>query len=266
VQLSADGRPLTQKVVETSPAGAEVSFTFKPDKSGLVVYRVSLPELPGELTTRNNARDVALMVEEKPRSILLLAGRPSPESAFFKRALALDPRFKLTSQELRRKSETFKLSEDDLARHALVVACGYAREDFPPDGEARLASFVRRGQGSLVLLGVAPEEVESLYAGELGKLMPGVKPQVRVGEFKRLPLLLTPLGIRHPVTMVSSRTSASATRPSWMSASAFSIVRSTWIGAESFRGAGAEATSSAAAGAIQAMSRDQSSRGVRVFR
>lgn len=203
VTLSVGGRPIQQRVGDLATGEAEVRFTFKPEGAGLAVYRVSVPEAPGgELTTQNNHRDVALWVEEKPRSLLLVAGHPGPEVAFIKRAIVSDPRFALTVNVLQKKADLLRLDRGLLARHEAVVVAGYSRDDFEAGSEALLSAYVRRGEGSLVVLGVAPDEADALFSGELGAVLPGASTRGRPPEGQRLPLVLTPLGARHPITTV----------------------------------------------------------------
>lgn len=202
VSLSAGGRLLEEKGVELAGGTGTIKFSVKPDRAGLIQYRVSLPRVEGELSHRNNTRDVAVLVEEKPRELLLLSGQPSWETAFLRRVIAADPRFSLEARELKLKGQKFDFSSTDLAKHRLVILSRFASRSFKEGQIPSLLDFVQKNEGSLLILGTSPDDVEDLCGSELSRVLPVGKPEGRWETPRRMNLILSPQGLRHPVCTV----------------------------------------------------------------
>ena len=63
------------------------------EKIGVVHYRLTLSELPGEVTYRNNARDIYVEVLDGRQQILLVANAPHPDIAALKTAIESSKNF-----------------------------------------------------------------------------------------------------------------------------------------------------------------------------
>jgi hypothetical protein len=202
VTLAMQGRTLETQTVELAEGAGSVRFTIKPEKPGLNVYRVALPQQPGELSHANNTRDVSVFVEEKPREIMLVSTQPTWETAFLRRALSQDPRFVLRAHELQLKGKQFEWQAQDLAKHRMVILNRFHHAAFQQGQMSALADYVQRGEGALLVLGTTPEDAEDLFNSPIGKVLPVQSPEGRWETPKRLNLTLTPLGIRHPACTV----------------------------------------------------------------
>ena len=152
VELSEDGATLGSKQINLSGTGEEVRVT----------YSVSVPQAAGELSTANNSRVVVTTAMKGKIRVLLLAGRPSWDFAFFRRELAADRNVDVESVVRRRGSPVSDIegspprSRAELFDYDLVVL-------FEPDWSAPLVSpewlraFARDRGGGLLLAGIPRE-------------------------------------------------------------------------------------------------------------
>lgn len=62
-------------------------FVIPADKTGIIHYRISLSNLAGEATYKNNTRDIFVEVLDGRQKILLIAHAPHPDIAAFKSAI-----------------------------------------------------------------------------------------------------------------------------------------------------------------------------------
>ena len=87
VTLEQSGRTLDQRPVRLPDGPGEVSvdLTFEPEQAGLQQVTVRVPELAGEVTTRNNAQSTSLRVLESKRQVLLLGAAPAPDVSALRR-------------------------------------------------------------------------------------------------------------------------------------------------------------------------------------
>ena len=202
VTLSAGGRAIEEKLVELTGGIGTARFTIKPTTPGLNVYRVSVPQMPGELSATNNARDVSVFVEEKPREVFLISTQPTWETAFLRRTLASDPRFALHSAELKARGKSFEWTPADLARHRLVILNRFESTAFSPGQLQALLDYVQKGEGALLVMGTTPESTDDLFNSSLAQVLPVGKPEGRWDNPKRLNVTLTPLGAKHPACSI----------------------------------------------------------------
>lgn len=202
VTLSSGGRAIEEKLVELAGGVGTAKFTIKPTQAGLNVYRVALPQVPGELSATNNSRDVSVFVEEKPRELFLISTQPTWETAFLRRALASDPRFVVRSAELKKKGAAFEWNPADLARSRLVIVNRFETAAFKEAQVQALVDYVQKGEGALLVMGTTPESSDDLFNSALAQVLPVNKPEARWENPKRLNVTLTPLGAKHPACSV----------------------------------------------------------------
>jgi hypothetical protein len=70
-------------------------FTIPADKVGIEHYRISLSNLPGEITYRNNVRDIFVEVMDGRQKILLVSNSPHPDAAALKTAIENNKNYQL---------------------------------------------------------------------------------------------------------------------------------------------------------------------------
>ena len=92
VTLQQDGRILDRKVLVLERGTREyaVPLSFVPAKEGVQKFTVAVSTLPDELTDRNNAMSFFTKVLKSKMKVLLVAGSPSQDVAFLRRALEGD--------------------------------------------------------------------------------------------------------------------------------------------------------------------------------
>lgn len=85
IQLS--GNTLERKVI----------MHFVPEKEGVFKYQVEIPKLEGELTALNNDKTFYVKVLKSRMKILIIAGSPSADFSFLKRAFQSDENIEVTA-------------------------------------------------------------------------------------------------------------------------------------------------------------------------
>ena len=92
VTLQQGGAVLDRKVLVLQPGTREypVSLSFVPAKEGMQKFTVAVSKLAGELTDKNNAMNFFTKVLKSKMKVLMLAGAPSQDVAFIRRALEGD--------------------------------------------------------------------------------------------------------------------------------------------------------------------------------
>jgi hypothetical protein len=87
-------------------------FVLPANKVGIAHYRVSLSNIEGEITYRNNVRDVFVEVLDGRQKILLVANSPHPDIAAFKSAIESNKNYQLDveyAETLTKKLDDYSL-------------------------------------------------------------------------------------------------------------------------------------------------------------
>jgi len=92
VELRCDGQLLATRTVSLSGDQPETDMTlqFRPHTPGARRYQVTVSRLPGEQTYENNRAEFFVNALASKMKVVLIAGRPSYDTAFLSRALASD--------------------------------------------------------------------------------------------------------------------------------------------------------------------------------
>jgi hypothetical protein len=182
----------------------EVTFTFRPDSSGLYKIEAELPALPEEASTANNTIETRVFVEPRRRRALLLADSPTWETAFLARRFAADDRlqFSVRYRALAGRAgyTGWPATYDSLAAYDLI-----AFADLPParwEGIATQIERCLRERGAGVLFCIGPQAAKSTWTDLQARLAgvswradpPGV---LTISE----PVHLTEAGRYHPVAL-----------------------------------------------------------------
>lgn len=227
VSLWREGELVSQQTVDvTASAGGgasgKVTFEFVPDQVGEFVYSVSVPEDPSETLRDNNRSEFILRVVRDKIRVLLVAGRPSWDQRFLRRALRSSPNVDLISFFILRTPTDFQdVPNDELSLipfptnelfntelHTFDVVV-FDNFDYRPYHMGYLLQNVRdhvHNGGALVMFGG-----ESSFAGgaygqtPLADVLPV---QVSEGTFDAKPFVpvLTPAGEKHPVLRLGAST------------------------------------------------------------
>ncbi|NNF04155.1 MAG: hypothetical protein HKN17_06790, partial [Rhodothermales bacterium] len=148
VSLLSDGDVLENQSVPLPPDGSEstVDFAFEANEPGSRSMSVAVTRLEGEVTWRNNTAGTSIQVLDQKKSILLVAGAPSPDVAALVRLLEADENADLTT---RIQSGPGRYLEGgmpaDLSEYDLLLLVGYPGQVNDPADSRRLADAVGEG-------------------------------------------------------------------------------------------------------------------------
>lgn len=195
----------------------EVRLKYVPKREGMHRYKVETPARSGEVSPANNTQMFAVRVLKEKMKVLLVAGRPSFELTFLKRALESDVSLDVTPVVLSLErfpgrlgagGPSFPDSESNLAAYDLVVLLDVAGREFEESRASRLARFVTERGGALFVLGGA--RAFDLSTGPLAGVVPFVTPSAT--RSYRGPILagLTDVGRSHPVTRLETDADSNA--------------------------------------------------------
>lgn len=176
VRLTEDGREIGRARLPAPATGAEAvaEMLVIPSRPGLAVWTATVDSTAGEITTSNNARQVALQVAPGRLGVLVLSAELNWDLTFLRRALAGDSSLALDTRVRERGAwralETGRPappSAADLRGRSVVVLDGIAPAEIGPEFDRALVSFARAG-GGLLLLGAAPPGIRRFAGGRMG--------------------------------------------------------------------------------------------------
>jgi hypothetical protein len=177
VRLMDGDRELAHATVLAPGSGAEAVADLRvtPSRAGLAVWTAHVDSIPGELTTRNNARQVALEVAPGRLGVLVVSGGLNWDLAFLRRAWLADSGLRVRTiardrgawRTLENGRPAGPPSAADVRGSAVIVLDGFVPNE-RPDFDAALASFVRQGGGLIVLPG-SPPGITRYSTGALGR-------------------------------------------------------------------------------------------------
>jgi hypothetical protein len=201
VSLRDESRELAHATVISPGPGAEAVAELRatPLKPGLAVWTARVDSIAGELTTRNNARQVAFPVAPGRLRVTLVTTGLNWDFTFVRRALVADSSLELKTYirtpsgwRVEPHGNAAAPGEADLAGAAVVVLDATSPAELGPAFDAALVRFVERGGGLLVFGGPSPG-LARLQTSRLGALL-----GVQVAA-------ITPLRAAQPVPAVEAR-------------------------------------------------------------
>jgi uncharacterized membrane protein len=202
--------PVQAQTVDLSSLHAAAIFHIQVTGTGALRYRVSLPQLPGELTYANNTRDVTVEVQQRALHVLYFTQELGVDYKYLRTELGSDPGVAFTAmyrvlqdqytvqgdrtgyQDL---STGFPDKDDILKRYDCVVLGSFAANLFTDAQAQTLLKYVENG-GALILLGGDASFGRGGYAdSKLAPLMPWMitndEPELATGSF---PVTISPSG------------------------------------------------------------------------
>ena len=165
VRLLGDGREIGRATAIAPGGGAEATVEFResPGRAGLAVWTARVDSLAGEMSTRNNSRQVALQVAPGRLGVGVLTSGLNWDLAFLRRALLGDSSLALTTWVRERdgwraleRGRGRQPAPGELGGLAVVVLDALDPASLDPALDRALSSFVRGGGGLLVLGGPVP--------------------------------------------------------------------------------------------------------------
>ena len=155
VRLTVDGQTQDAQEVELPSGTAElpVNLTYTPPEAGLKRLQVSVTEIDGEATVRNNTAAQSVRVLESKRRVLLLAGAPSPDVAAARRILQRDADTELTVRVAMQNGEYLGGAlPEDLSEFDALVLAGYPSRAVSDADVRRVVTVIDDGRPVLFLL------------------------------------------------------------------------------------------------------------------
>lgn len=197
------------------PVGEDLELPITLRHGGANVIQFTLPEQPGELTTRNNAAVVQINGVRDRLRVLLVSGEPHAGERTWRNLLKSDASVDLVHFTILRPPEkqdgvpvnelsliafpTRELFLDKINEFDLIIFDRYKRRGILPAIYLdNVRQYVEDGGALLVAAGPDFATAESIYRSPLSEILPG-EPSGLVREELFLPEV-TDLGQRHPVT------------------------------------------------------------------
>jgi len=165
VHLLDGARELAHTSVPAPAGGTEAIADLRvtPTVPGLAVWTAVIDSLANEITTGNNARQVAVEVTPSKLGVLIVSAELNWDLTFLRRALAADSSLAMDARVKERsgwrsrdKPRAGAPTASDLGGLSVVVLDGVAPAEVSPAFDAAVIGFARSGGGVLVLGGDAP--------------------------------------------------------------------------------------------------------------
>lgn len=232
--LAIDGADPTRHRV---PVGETLELPLMIAHAGQNVVQVTVADLPGELTARNNTAALSVNGLRDRLRVLLVSGEPYAGERTWRNLLKSDPAVDLVHFTILRPPDKYdgvptdelaliafpteELFQDKIGDFDLIIFDRYAERGLLPAAYFdNIARFVEDGGALLVAAGPEYATVESLSQSPLGRLLPA-RPTGRVIDQPFTPSL-TEEGLRHPVTqglpgapVEMEGEGAASARPGW---------------------------------------------------
>lgn len=178
LRLMDGTRELDRATLLSPGPGAETEATFgvTPVRPGLAVWSAVLDSMDGEITTDNNARQVAVEVTPGRLGVLIVSAGLNWDLSFTRRALLGDSSLQVTTLTRersgwrnvdRRRAESAP-GPASLRGQSVVILDAIPPAAVSPEFDAALARFVRDGGGLMILGGPLPG-LSRFRAGVLGE-------------------------------------------------------------------------------------------------
>lgn len=197
------------------PIGQDLELPVLLPHAGMNVLQISVPEVAGELTGRNNAAVVQINGVRDRLRVLLVSGEPNPGERVWRNLLKSDPQVDLVHFTILRPPEkqdgvpvselsliafpTKELFVDKIRDFDLIIFDRYAMRGILPQSYLQnVVDYVRAGGTVLVAAGPEFGTVDSLWRSPLAQVLP-VEPTSQMIEEGFRPKV-TEIGQRHPVT------------------------------------------------------------------
>jgi uncharacterized membrane protein len=226
VTLKEGDRVISIEEVPIDPVSkdAKVRFTFTPKSIGRKVYTVSIPVLSGELIRENNQKSFVVDVIIDKIRVLHIAGSPSWDVRFLRKALKRNPNVDLVAFFiLREASDLVFASQNELSLIPFPVDEIFGKEletfdvvifqnfDFRPYGIygyhlKRLRDYVAEDGGAFLMIGGDKSFGSGGYGGTpISEILPvelDYIPTQQAFSKTELQAKLTEIGARHPVMKI----------------------------------------------------------------
>jgi hypothetical protein len=182
VTLGGEGKTLDQRMLTLQPGTREytVPLTFAPGKEGMQKFTVDVSQLPGEISYLNNRSSFYTKVLKSKMRVVLIAGAPSPDVAFVRRALESDKNIALKTFIDRGNGEFYEgpLNAKALNGSECVILVGFPG---PTSSPASIPAILSAVNGEAAILFILSRTTDLQKARLLEPVLPMIVP-VGAGE------------------------------------------------------------------------------------
>lgn len=199
VSLFERGVLLTSTNVDLPAGTAEIPIDVfhVPTAEGLHRYTVSVTNLDGEATYRNNSESFAVRVLQNKKRILLLAATPEPDVSAVRQVLATNPNMEVTPLIQKSRGSFYNQAfPDSLENFDAVILMGYPGPTADPAVVQRIASAIADGLPAFFILS-RQTDLRS-YKANFGDILP-VTPRVLRTNFVESTINPSSEGLQHPL-------------------------------------------------------------------
>lgn len=202
VGLYDDGREIGRQRVDVRDRRQTqtLQFAVTPSAEGVRKLTARIMPTQGEFTDRNNVVSDFLQVRSKKRTVVLVAGAPSPDVAFVRDALASDPAVSVAAFMQRQGSTYYGTvpTRASFTDAVAIVTVGFPNASTPPDVVAMVAEAVKGGRS---LFWIASADVDYAKLGPLAEYLPFRVMASRPREFP-VTADVTPSAVADPIMRV----------------------------------------------------------------
>ncbi|HZZ28832.1 MAG TPA: vWA domain-containing protein [Pirellulales bacterium] len=158
----SDWAEVSQSSIVLAEDGAmqRVEFDFTPDATGQYDFRVTISDIPNELTEADNSATQSIKVVRQRIRVLLVAGYASPEVQFLRNALLRDPQLEFSSW-LQNATDNYEqigqkplrrlpVTQTELNQYDTVIMFDPNVHDLGPNWSDMLTKFVGDAGGGLI--------------------------------------------------------------------------------------------------------------------
>ncbi len=150
VQLRDDGKVIDEQTISLRPGVNTYTlvFEYRPEQEGTRKLQVDLSALDGELTNKNNRAVEFVKVLKTKRSIVIVAGAPTPDLAFIRNVLGQDRDVEVRVFVQKKGAEFLgdAPTAEALAQAEAIILIGFPISSTDPASVQMIADAVRRGK------------------------------------------------------------------------------------------------------------------------
>lgn len=184
VVVDDDGREVGRQRVDVRERAQSQTLVFDvlPATAGIRKFTARASAIDGEYSAKNNALSEYMKVKTNRRSIVLLAGAPSPDVAFLRDVLGSDPTVRLRAFVQRQGGGFYgdAPTPASFTDAAAVILVGFPTASTPVALVSAVAEAVRRDRSMLF---VASQDVDYGKLGDLANVLPFTVVSSRAREF-----------------------------------------------------------------------------------
>ena len=202
VSLYEGGTLLQSEPITLQPGTTEIPVDLEhvPESAGLHRYTVSVSQLPGEATIRNNTQSFVVRVLENKKRILLLAAGPEPDVASAQQLLSLDKNLRVDAYVQKSPSQFYNSSPlDSLDAYDAAILIGYPGSSSNPQVARQVAAAISEGLPALFIL--SRQTNLQLFKDIFGDVLPVTPRAVRTNLVEST-FTPTAEGLQHPIFQI----------------------------------------------------------------